>query len=243
MSTVSPLIALATVLNDGAAAVLTPTDTVTLLTAMEANATDMGKAIGVAENAIGESAKAWGCNFLNLVKLHGIDGDTLAERCRTALGWADLRGDAGSKVKTRFNTWRSNIGKVSGAFDTLEEATRNELLGGTRSFITVYKQIIDDEKKAKREADAAKAAAERALADAANAAETLAAAIDATPPAVADATPPSLADTIAALLHHINHCSDDAFIDASSAFDEMVAAYDSRVNKLTDAGVAEAVAA
>ena len=226
MSDFASLAALATALNDGVPATLTPADTVARLTAMELAATDMGKAIGVAESAIGESAKAWGCNFLNLVKLHGIDGDTLAERCRTSLGWADLRGDAGSKVKTRFNTWRSNIGKVSGAFDTLDETVRNELLGGTRSFITVYKAIIDGERDAKRKADAEKAAAEKALADVAAAAANDAA------PAPVTAT---FADMVAAMTAHIAAAPDAELTDGYDAFAAMIAAYDGRINAALDA--------
>ena len=166
MNALSSLAALASTLN-GAPATFTPEDTLNRLTAMEDAAAVMGVTIGKAESEIAESAKSWGCNFLNLVKRHGIDGDNLAERCRTRLGWKDLTGEAGSKVKTRFNTWRSNIGKVSGMWDTLDETVQNELLGGTRSFITVYKSIIEAERKAKREEEARKAAEAKALADAA----------------------------------------------------------------------------
>ncbi len=229
MTNVSAIAAasLATALNNGVPATFTPTETVDRLSALEASASDMAKAIGVAENAIGESAKAWGCNFLNLAKLHGLDGDTLAERCRTALGWADLRGDAGSKVKTRFNTWRSNIGKVSGVFDTLDETVRNELLGGTRSFITVYKDILTAEKEAKRKADAEKAAAEKALADIANGVANDAA------PTKAEPETFDVLDAIETLTLVMDDMSASDMEAIQVAFAAMVNAYDKRVTILT----------
>lgn len=221
------LAALATAINSGVPATFTPTETVDRIAALEASASDMAKAIGTAESAIGESAKAWGCNFLNLAKLHGLDGDTLAERCRTRLGWADLRGDAGSKVKTRFNTWRSNIGKVSGVFDTLDETVRNELLGGTRSFITVYKDILAAEKDAKRKADAEKAAAEKALADIAAGTANDAA------PTKAEPETFDVLDAIETLTLVMDDMSASDMEAIQVAFAAMVNAYDKRVTILT----------
>lgn len=233
---------LATVLNDGVPASFTPQETVDRLAAMEAAAENMGVVTGKAESDIAESAKQWGCNFLNLVKRHNIDGDNLAERCRTRLGWKDLKGEAGSKVKTRFNTWRSNIGKVSGMWDTLDETVQNELLGGTRSFITVYKSIIEAERREKREADAKAAAEAKALADMANQSESESDGI-ATVEAAAPLSVASIADMLAALSDRFLSLSADEMEALAPNLRSAVDAWDMRVNDLADSGEVEAIAA
>jgi len=163
---------LASILADGAdGAAFPPNPVAAALDALEASAVAMGVALGAAESASAMAAKDWGCNYLNLVKVHGHDGDDLAQRTRAALGWADLKGEAGSVIKRRFNTWRSNVGVLSGRWSEVGEDDRTALLGGTRSFITVYKALIDADKvaKAKKAADEAAAAmAAKSAADDAN---------------------------------------------------------------------------
>jgi hypothetical protein len=154
---------LAAILSDNAdGAVITPDAIKSALVAMETAARDMGVTIGAAENNIAASAKVWGCNYLNLVKVHNHNGDDLAEASRAALGWSLLDGDAGKKVKQRFNTWRSNVGVVAGRWSQIETATQTALLGGTTSFITVYKTLIEADAKAKKEKADAEKAAEKA---------------------------------------------------------------------------------
>jgi len=220
------LAALATSLNDGASATFTPADTVAVLEAMEAAASDMGKAIGVAENAVADSAKAWGCNFLNLAKVHGIDGDSLAERCRTRLGWKDLKGEAGTKVKQRFNTWRSNIGVLSGRWDEVDATAKAELLGGTRSFITVYKSLIEGDKAAKKAKEAEAAAAAKALELLAEQAPK--------PDVQPEVVSFNVTDAIETLTLSFDDMGRDDMAAISDAFNAMVAAYDARLVALTD---------
>jgi hypothetical protein len=216
---------LASILADGAdGAAITSDPVAASLATMEAAAVAMGVALAGAESAAAMAAKDWGCQYLNLVKVHGHDGDTLAERTRAALGWKDLKGEAGSVIKRRFNTWRSNVGVLSGRWGEVSADMQTELLGGTRSFITVYKSLIEADKAAaakKKAEEAAKAKAEETAAT--------------TPPATAEeATPATLADMILSLTVSLDTASDD---ELSAVYDDMaalIAAYDKRVNAAAD---------
>lgn len=215
---------LASILADGAdGAAITSDPVAASLATMEAAAVAMGVALAGAESAAAMAAKDWGCQYLNLVKVHGHDGDTLAERTRAALGWKDLKGEAGSVIKRRFNTWRSNVGVLSGRWAEVSDDMRTELLGGTRSFITVYKSLIEADKAAaakKKAEEAAKAKAEETKPEAAAPVE--------------EAAPATLADMILSLTVSLDTASDD---ELSAVYDDMaalIAAYDKRVNAAAD---------
>lgn len=196
-------------------------------TAMEIAAVQMAETIGKAESAVAESAKTWGANFLYLVKVKGYDGDDLAEKTRAAMGWPNLTGDAGRKIKTRFNTWRSNIGKVSGKWSALDETVRNELLAGVRSFNTVYADIQKAEKEEERAAKAAKAAADKAAAETETETET-----PATPASLLAVAIGAIETAHLALADMSD--ADFANKDFIDAFNALVEAYDARLNASVD---------
>lgn len=203
-------------------ATISPADAVQLAADMQASALAIADAILTAEGAVETSSKAWGCNYFNLVKIHGLDGDTLAEQSRKAMGWKNLVGSGGSKVKTRFNTLRSRCGMVAGRWDELSDDQRNELLGGIKSVNTVYDELAKADKAAKK-AEEAEAAAK----------------------AKADETNPDKPETVETvefdpinaieLLHLAIGEMDAAQMAAiQGAFAAMVNAYDQRVNALMD---------
>ncbi len=224
---------LAAILSDNApAAAIVNVDENNRLVAMEASALAMGTALAGAESAAAMAAKDWGCQYLNLVKVHGYDGDNLAERTRAALGWKDLKGEAGSVVKRRFNTWRSNVGVLSGRWSEVTEDDKTALLGGTRSFITVYKTLIEADEAAKKAKEAADAAAAMAAATAK---------VDAVVTPEAPVTPTeeapvaTLADMLAYVRAAIANATDDELTDAYDDVAATLAAYDARINAAMDA--------
>lgn len=219
---------LAAILSDNAPGAALATTAVTIcLDALEASAVAMGMALGAAESAAAMAAKDWGCNYLNLVKVHGIDGDSLAERTRAALGWKELKGEAGSVIKRRFNTWRSNVGILSGRWGEVDADTQTELLAGQRSFITVYKSLIEKDKAeaAKKKADelAKEKAAETAPATASPVTETV------------ETVEMDAADLILALSVLIDGMDGEGMIAIQADFAAMVNAYDAKVNAMIDA--------
>lgn len=219
----SRLIAIA--LADGnATATITPADAVQLSNDMQGHALAIADAILTAENTIETSAKSWACNVFNLVKVHGFDRDSLADQSRKAMGWKNLVGPAGSKVKTRFNTLSSRVGILCGKWDELSDEQRNDLLGGVKSVNTVYDEVAKAEKAATKAEAAAKAAEEKAKeTDPAN------------PPATATETiefePLSAIELLTCAFDEMDMAQ---MVAIQNAFAAMTAAYDSRVNALLD---------
>lgn len=207
-------------------ATFTASDAINLDTAMQEAATAMADAILTAEASIETSAKAWACNILNLVKVHGVDRDSLVGKSRKAMGWNNLVGPAGSKVKTRFNTLSSRVGRICERWEELSEEQRNDLLGGVKSVNTIYDELA----KADKAEQKAKAAADKAEEKAKE-----------TDPANANANGETVEtvefDPINAieLLHLAIGEMDAAQMAAiQGAFAAMVNAYDQRVNELMD---------
>lgn len=219
---------LAAILSDNAPGAALASDPMNkCLDALETAAVAMGMALASAESASAMAAKDWGCNFLNLVKVHGLDGDDIANRSRAALGWKDLKGEAGSVIKRRFNTWRSNVGVLSGRWSEVEADVQTELLAGQRSFITVYKALIEKDKAeaAKKKADAL--AKEKA-------AETAPATATPTPETV-ETVEMDASELILALTVMLDTMDGDAIAAIQGDFAAMVNAYDAKVNAILDA--------
>lgn len=216
---------LAVILADGnETATLTPATAIQLAADMAGHALAIADAILTAEGAVETSSKAWGCTYFNLTKKHGLDGDNLAHQSRVAMGWPNLVGQAGSKVKTRFNTLRSRCGTVAGRWDELTDDQRNELLGGIKSVNTVYDELAKADKAAKKAEDAAKAAEAKAEETDPNKAQA----------ETVETVEFSPIDAIELLTLAMDDMTAEQMAEIQAAFAAMVNAYDAKVNSLLD---------
>ncbi len=118
------------------------------------------------EKDVAANAKDWGCNVLNLVRVHGGNMDVIVENTKKAAGWPGLKGPAGNKVKQALSKWFSDIRTCNGRWDDLPEEVRTALLGGTRSFLSVIEAMRKADREAAKKSEASEAAA--ANADATN---------------------------------------------------------------------------
>ena len=125
--------------------------------------------------------------------VHGGDLDVIIETTKKAAGWPGLKGQAGTRAKSFFNRWFSDIRTCKGRWPELPEEARLALLGGTRSFLSV----IEGLRKADREAAKASEASESAAAN-------------------ADATNPDTASAVVT----VNRETLQGFLSALSALDD-----------------------
>jgi hypothetical protein len=130
---------------------------------IELTASKASRSILTHDAAIGKRAKTWGCDMLNAIKVHDFDSDDLIGKTKKAAGWNVLVGKAGTRAKSVFNRWFSNLRTILEQWNDIPEDIRTDLLGGTRSFLSV----VESRQKAEREATKA-AKAEKAAEDKAN---------------------------------------------------------------------------
>lgn len=116
--------------------------------------------------AIGKRAKDWGCDMLNAIKVHNFDSDFLIGATKKAADWKALIGKPGTKVKSVFNRWFSNLRSILEMWADLSPEVQTDLLGGTRSFLSVVETIQKAERDASKLAAAEQAATDKALATA-----------------------------------------------------------------------------
>lgn len=140
---------------------------------IETTAAKACRSILMHESSIGKRAGSWGCDMLNAIKVHGFDSDSLIGRTKTAAGWDVLVGKSGTKAKSVFNRWFSNLRTILEQWDDLGEEIQKDLLAGQRSFLSVVEMRQKAARDAKREAEREAKLAEKAEATAPAPASTL----------------------------------------------------------------------
>lgn len=204
---------------------------------MLASASAIAAFVIESEGKLAETAKAWGHNLFRAVYVDNANMDSMIGDSKVAAGWSVLTtNETGKKAKARLEVYFSNARKVAEAWGTMEQAARDDVLGGLSSIHYIAGQLRKAEADAKRAADkAAKLAKAEADAEAAKAV-----AGDSASEPLTEAKPRTLADVLAEASAMLAEAS-DADIDAAyPTLEAIIAAVDARINAAADAAAVAA---
>lgn len=209
------------------------------IAAFRAYVVESAKAFTDAIKTVQESEKVtqkqWGHKALRIAFHHKVATvDSVINDTRVILGWDSLFGEVGKKLTNSYNQWFNNLRMVSERWNTLDAATKADLMNGAASISTLATRWKQEATKAKRDAaKAAKAEADNAKADGNKAADNTA----------GNTKPATLANTLAYISGLIDTASDDDIAAHAALMDEVAGRYHYRMRVISDAKAESAQAA